>query len=143
MLRTQRPTHWQSETPWETLPTHLHHSQHQDWLLTARLAPTNSLPGQMSCMVLCHINGCAFAFKKKGEKSFKPEKKERENVFLQEEEVKVMQQRRALMALETLVPFFPSTELHGLTSQNCCSALVSSAKQAARSVRNARRCLLL
>lgn len=29
----------------------LHHSQHPDWLLTARLAPTDLLPGQMPCVV--------------------------------------------------------------------------------------------
>lgn len=49
---TQEPTHWQSEIPWETLPTHLHHPlQHPDWLLMASLAPTNLLPGLMLCMV--------------------------------------------------------------------------------------------
>lgn len=48
---TQGPTHWQSEIPWETLPTHLHHLQHPDWLLMASLAPTKLLPGKMLCMV--------------------------------------------------------------------------------------------
>lgn len=48
---TQRPTHWQSEIPWKTLPTYFHHPQHSDWLLMASLAPTNLLPGQMPCVV--------------------------------------------------------------------------------------------
>lgn len=94
-----------------------------------------------TCHAWCNVTkGCAFASKEKGEKPFRSENKERENVFLHEEEVKVIQQRKALVALETLVPFFPFAELHGLTSQNCLSASVSSAKQDARSVWNARRC---
>lgn len=48
---TQGPTHQQSEIPWETLPTHLHHPQHPDWLLMGSLALTNLLPGQMPCVV--------------------------------------------------------------------------------------------
>lgn len=50
-LQVHMLPHRESEIPWETLPTQLHHPQHPDWLLVASLAPTSLLPGQMLCVV--------------------------------------------------------------------------------------------